>query len=236
MVTNATSKKFKGFGIWVLQIVAWVIRGLRHIFPYLALVLIVLSIAYFDGSITECKEQDIRWIGLLLQLIGFVIVLRQLNSRLRLFRKPSFLLRMKKFIEKFPSRHNKIFNLSSEAVSVTLSASRPELTINLSREASVEERIDVIEHEIKDVKKHLREMEELLGRNKAENQEEFDAVHGKIEAGHKELKRLIDEAVVGGVNMEWAGIVYFMVGIVLATISSEISLFLGHGRQCDLSV
>ena len=234
MATNITSKKLKGFPIWARQVVIWAIRGLRNSFPYLFIIIVIFSIVYLDDSITNGKEQDIRWNGLLLQIIGFVIVLRQLNARLRLFRKPSFLLRMKDFFEDFPSIHNKIFNVSVDPITLTVNISKPEVNIDLDSDAPVEKRIKVLEGEIRNVKQRLRETETSLSNHKAESKGALVEVRQQIDSSHNEIKQLMDEAVVGGINLEWVGIVYFILGIVLATTSPEISYYLGYAELCNI--
>ena len=68
---------------------------------------------------------------------------------------------------------------------------------------------------------------------KAESEKSLNEVRGKIKEGDNRLEQLIDKAFVGGIDLEWVGILYFVVGVVLATASSDISLYLGYAGQCS---
>ena len=193
------------------------------------------GIAYLDDSITDCKEQDIRLMGLLFQIVGFAIVVRQLNARRRLFRKPSFFLRTQTFLKRFPSPFSKTIDLSPGPMSAEVGISKAELTLRPGPDASLDTRMELLEREIDGLRQRLRETDKYLGDHQAESKRSLDEIRERIESGHNELRRLIDEAVAGDLNLERIGILYFVAGVCLATASSEISIYLGYVGQCSLS-
>ena len=224
---NTSSNKWKGLRTWIRQVATWTGRGLKTVFPYASLVIVICGIMYFDSSLTTSKEQDIRWFGLLFQIIGFAIVLRQLNARLRLFRRPSFLSRIKKYFASFPSPYGKAISVSASSVMVEFGVSSAELSLGLSPDITLEQRVDILAREIENLTQRLRKTESSLGNHKVESKRSFDEVHENISSKHNELRKLVDEAIIAGINLEWVGIVYFIVGICLATTSSDISAYLG---------
>ena len=223
---NAKSKELKKFHIWRRQVVTWMAHGLKNAIPYAILLAILFGIVYFDGSITNCKEQDIRWIGLLLQIIGFTIVVLQLDSRRRLFSKPSFFSRIKDYWKSFPSPFEKTVDIAVHASSGVPSVSA-NLRTSPGPDTTVEGRIKILESEIEELRQQLAETNRTLGDHKAESKRSSDKIREEMKLGDRNLANLIDEAVVGGISLEWIGILYFIIGIILTTASSDISTHLG---------
>ena len=232
---NAKSKELRRFRTWVRQIVTWAARGFKNAIPYALLVIILFGIVYLDDSVANCKERDIRWVGLLLQIAGFTIVVLQLDTRRRLFRKPSFFSRIRDYWKSFPSPFVKTVNISMHA-----SAGAPSMSVTLRTKpgpnTTLERRIEILESEIEKLRQHLRKTDRTLSDYKAESKRSFDEVREEVSSGDNKLEQLMDEAIVGGINLEWVGVVYFITGIFLATAASDISVHLGYVGQCNLPV
>ena len=187
---------------------------------------------FFESEFTGCKERDIRWLGLLLQVLGFVVVARQLTTLRRLFRKPSFLLRITNYWGSFPSRYIKKIAVAANVVSgpATVAGS---ISVKASANAPLEKRVELLESEIGGVKQNLSRVQTALSSHQTASRESMDQVREEIRTGIEKLEKLMDQAVVGGIVLEWAGIIYFLAGIVLATGAPEISVLLGYTRQCS---
>ena len=230
---NAKTKELKRFRTWFRQVRSWTAHGLKNAIPYALLVAILFGILYLDDSITSCKEQDIRGVGLLFQIAGFTIIVLQLDTRRRLFRKPSFLSRITAYWRSFPSPFVKTVNISMHA-----SAGVPSVSASLRTKpgpnTTLERRIEILEDEVEELRQHLRKTDRTLSDHKAESKRSFDEVQEEIRLGDNKLEKLIDEAIVGGIGLEWIGILYFIVGITLATGSADISIHLGYAGQCSL--
>ena len=67
-------------GLWIRQVATWVKIALKHTFPYAVLAIVSYTILFFPSVIFDCKESEIRWLGLIFQIIGILVVLRQLDS------------------------------------------------------------------------------------------------------------------------------------------------------------
>ena len=226
---NAKSKELKKFRDWLRQVLNWLAHGVKSISLYVLLGIILFAIVYFDSSIASCKEKDIRWIGLLFQVAGFTIVVLQMDTLRKLFRKPSFFSRIKNYWRSFPSPYIRTVSISAHAVGgvASLSAS---LSVRPAGDATLERRIEFLESEIEDLRRHMQKTDRNLTDYKAESEKSLNEVRGKIKEGDNRLEQLIDKAFVGGIDLEWVGILYFVVGVVLATASSDISLYLGACR------
>ena len=79
----------------------------------------------------------------------------------------------------------------------------------------------------------IRVVEKALNRHKEDNRNSLETVREENRKRHESLQRLVDEAVVGGIHLEWVGIWYLLVGVVLATTAPEIAILNGYGGQCS---
>ena len=227
--------RFSRLRSWTSQVVLWIARGLQYTILYVLLAAILFAIVYFDVAIANCKEQDIRLVGLLLQVVGFTIVVLQLVTRRRLFRKPSLVARLAAYLKRFPSLSAKTVIIGGH-VGAVVGTTAARLRVKSGAETSLEQRMEILESEVEELIENLRKVSSALSDHKAECGRSFDEVRQEMTAANSRLEELIDEAVVGRIELEWIGVLYFIVGISLATASSEVSTYLGFLEQCGLPV
>ena len=84
------------------------------------------------------------------------------------------------------------------------------------------------------MRRNLRDVDKALKRHKDDNRNSLEKMREENRRKLEGLELLVDEAVVGGIHLEWVGILYLLVGIVLATIAPEIAVLRGYGGQCNL--
>ena len=99
--------------------------------------------------------------------------------------------------------------------------------------SSLEGRIEALEGEVEDLRGEISAVEKALSQHKDDSRNSLEAMREENRTRHESLERLVDEAVVGGIHLEWVGIWYLLVGIVLATAAPEIAVFSGYGGQCN---
>ena len=230
---NPNSKTFKGFRVWMRQTATWVTHGFKSTLPYVILMGILFGIAYIDSPITNCKERDIRWIGLFFQIFGFMIVVHQLDTRRRLFRMPSFLSRIGSFWKSFPSPYVRTVNISAHAIGGLAGTLSARLSIKPGPNTSLEKRMQFLENEIQDIRNHVQDTVRTFGDHKAETKRSLEKMREEMRLGDDKLQQLINDAVVGGIKLEWVGILYFLTGVFLSTASSDIAVYLDFVAQCN---
>ena len=81
--------KFKNVGSWIIEVIKWAAYGIRTALPYMILIGVLYCVSFY--TIADCKEKEIRLVGLCFQIIGFLLVAWQLINLSRLFSKPSAL-------------------------------------------------------------------------------------------------------------------------------------------------
>lgn len=208
-------------------------HGIKSSSLYVFLGIVLFAFVYFDSSITGCKEQDVRWIGLLFQVVGFTIVIMQLDTRRKLFKKPSIFSKIENYWRSFPSPFFRTISNSGHGIGGVAGSVSVSLRVRPAGNGTLERRIEFLESEIEDLKRQMQETDRYLREYRAESEKSLDEVREQMREGDNRLERLIDKAFVGGINLEWVGILYFIVGVVLATASSDISLYLGYDGRCN---
>ena len=184
-----------------------------------------------DKQVSDCKEIEVRWLGLMFQIIGVLVVVRQLDDRLKLFRKPSVLSSIRNYWRRFPSRDTKNINLSAHFSGALKGNAR--ISVRRRSNSSLESRVEALEGEVEDLRRDIRVVEKALNRHKEDNRNSLETMREENRRSHESLERLVDEAVVGGIHLEWVGVLYLLVGIVLATTAPEIAILNGYGGQCS---
>lgn len=229
---QSMTKSRKRMGLWIRQVASWVKMGLKHIFPYTILAVVSCAILFFPNVIEDCKETEVRWLGLGFQIIGILVVVRQLSGRLTLFRKPSFLSSIKNYFRRFPSRYTKNITLSAHSSLGALSGSA-RIRVGRRSNSSLESRVESLEGEVEELRRDIRVVGKSLDRHKEDNRNSLETMREENRRGQENLKKLVDDAVVGGIHLEWIGILYLLVGIVFATMAPEIATLSGYGGQCS---
>ena len=227
--STVTTKTPKKLGLWMRQIARWIMERIKKVVPYAILGAASWVVISFGSGFSDCKEVEIRWLGLVFETIGFVVVVWQLIGRQRLFGKPSFWSTILKGV---PSRHARRISLSAHA-----SAGAPTVSARLSLRpgpsSSMERRIEILEQGIEELKTDMRELKKSVRRDKEEHRSSLEEVRHELRTSSERLDKLLDEAVAGGIHLEWVGVVYFIAGVVLATAAPEISFWSGHPGQCS---
>ncbi len=229
---NLKSIGLKNFWVWIREIRTWAWDGFRSAFPYLVLIFILYGVYCYEGSITGYKARDIRLIGLCFQIFGFVLVARQLRDIRALFGKPSIVSRIADYVKSFPSRHLKKFSLEAQFNAEAMTTSRLRIRVKPGPNATLERRVELLENAVENVEEELGKVGLDLGSVRSESQQSLEELRQETTKEVGNNRRLIDNAVGGGLLLEWVGIIYFLIGTVLATIAPELSALLGYVGQC----
>ena len=186
----------------------------------------------FDATVFECKEQDIRYLGLAFQLAGFASVAFGILKIRQHFGKPTLLSRIGDYWRGRPRLHRETHHLKAEGLSATVSMGRARAYVSPGPKSSLERRVELLESTVKTLHKEVGE----LGSRQASHEKETSAALKK-EAGERQsaddsLKKSLDSAIADGVYLDWLGVMLFILGVVLATGSAEIAPLLEHPSAC----
>lgn len=229
--TNNRTREPKPLKIWMREISVWTGHGLKLVLPYIVLLVALYLTFNIDRLVIDCKELEIRLTGLILQALGFLIVVFLLTNVRKLFQKPPILSQIKSFVEGFPSRRPKMVRISAEISSGASSVSA-RLSVRPGTNAALIRRVELLERDVEKTIKNLVDLKEKLNSYDSENKRFIEAFRIEFEARERNLRNLLDEAVVGGIYWELVGVLYFLVGVVLTTVAPEIAVHLGQNPQC----
>lgn len=170
-------------------------------------------------------EVQFRVAGLIFQLLGLSVVVWGLSDARKLFRRSGI---GRGFLEWcrtlghvfFPPKPKRAYVDVGGTSHVSLSAA------STKQEHGVD---DSIEGRMKRLEQRIDSVDADIRRLHAEGQKDREVVRKRIDAetaaradGDQQLKRHLEEAVIGGIHIEILGLVYLFVGIVLATVPGEL--------------
>ena len=202
-----------GKPLWLWLFVAGVIALVCYLFP-----------------VEAEPASRVRWTGILLQLAGVGTVWVGLDESRRLFGRPSMVRGAMQYLRSwwlvlFPPKTDYLHaeGLSPGAPEV----GRPSVTLHDKAGQTLEDRMAVLESEMKrlngdlsklrrDVRQEHRELAGQLERESAENR-----------ARDEELEKKLETAIIGGIQLEAAGVWFLIVGIVLAHAPEEVVWLFG---------
>ena len=210
----------------------WAWNGIRDVFLYLFFVGVLCAVFFFEDPIFGCKERDIRLIGLGLQITGFLSVASQLTNISRLFNNPSVLSRVINRLKSLPSPYIKDVLLEAQIMSGSASIYEASARVRHNRNATLVERLKILENSLDSFEENLQKVRNDLRDFRTEIQQSLEETYEKIRKELATVENLVNEAVGGGVHIQWVSIIHFLTGVVLATTAPELSAWLGFGGQC----
>lgn len=222
---SKTEKFPKKLGLWLRQIVTWVNVGLMNVLPYIPIIAVAFAIVCIDTWAMYYKEVGIRYIGMSFQVIGFILVLQQLEGRLKIFRRPSVWSSISSYLRSFPSSKSKIHRVSASSISAKLAGyGSARARLIPSPNSSLKKRLKILEDDMENIRKDVTTMEETLSEYKSGNEESIEEMRQESTNRFEKLEAIMDETLVGSIPLERVGIWYFLVGVVLATAAPELSV------------
>lgn len=213
----------------------WLLEGFIGICPILIFIILLLTvIMVFKPQIVSlgCREQGIRILGMILQLLGFGGVAYGLRQASNLFQKTSSINKIKEYFKRFPSPKNQTTHLRASNITSTSEVTSPRLTQTAGPKATLEYRIGLLETQSKEQNERVGDLEGELQNAKSKLKNTIDLEKEERVSGDIETKKMMAEAAVGGIHIEWYSLLCFVIGIILASASPEISSFFGHLSSC----
>lgn len=233
--TGAKTKTESRKPLWVYlkHCAAHLWLGIRALWPFwfgiFALVVLVSIV-----SILGCREKDIRLLGMFLQLAGFLTVAKGLRDSGRLFKKPTVRQRMALYFKGFPrsSVKNQIISAQGSTVIAMTGSGRGMVSPGVN--TPLEKRVEMLEERTKNL---FSEVGELGGKLKAQSDELTLKITEEVterKAGQRAFEEQLERAVIGGIHVEWSGVIFFITGIILASASPELSDLLLDSGICGI--
>ena len=145
---------------------------------------------------------------------------------------PLSLSRIATYWRKFPSPFNKNIELAVGFSGIGSVNFDVRLKAVPGPHATLEKRVNFLESEIKDLQGDLNMVNSTLNSQKEESRKSLEELRSDTTKDMKQIKELLNNAVVGEIHLDWIGIFYLLAGIVLASGAPEIAGMVGHEVGC----
>lgn len=231
--TSAKGKTESRKPLWVYfkQCAVHFWLGISALWPFWFAIFSLLAV-YSIISVLGCRERDIRLLGMVLQLFGFLTVAKGMRDSGRLFKKPTVRERVALYFRGFPRRSVKNQFISGLGTSSKGMLGSGRGMVSPGQDTTLEKRVEMLEERTKNL---FVEVGELGGKLR----KQWDELTLKIteeaterKAGHRAFEEQLETAVIGGIHIEWWGVVFFIFGIIFASASPELSGLLGNAGNC----
>jgi hypothetical protein len=233
MATESLLKRirtwFSFLARWLWEVTIWFACEARL---FWLMVVGVLSVAVLCFVFVPCLERQIRLISLGLQLIGFGTVAWGLREARKLFRKPTFLQGLAEWFRRFPRFGPRNTITGVGAASLGLSTASGRGRVSAGSGTPIERRVEILEQSYASLFDEVGTLTDVVKRDTDELRSASQVEAEARKAADKAIEARLDEAVVGGLHLEFVGLFFFLVGMILSAVSPEISSVLGEPASC----
>jgi len=167
------------------------------------------AVAY---TVAQTLQQQITYSGTILQVLGLGTVAVGLRKSRRLFKRPGFFSRLAEVFAK-----PRTANLSGDSPGLSLDVASPWIKNTLPSDATTEQRLAALEHRLDQIETFARAQEKKRTEEIADLQKNLESEATERDRETSGLRELIETAVIGGLRLEQAGLVWIAVGVVMGT-------------------
>ncbi|MGZ8921892.1 MAG: hypothetical protein ACXW0M_00895 [Methylosarcina sp.] len=204
--------------------VVWLAK-LRKAWIALFVLLLVLSGAFL---LPGQPDDQLRYAGLVLQLLGVGTVAYLLRDKRVIFKRKSLLTFLTDWAKARPKFRPGVITLqASETVLDKISAqARISIWRDAGEGASVEQRLNVIEANLITLDDNHRDLAVRTDKVYAQLTDELAVERQQREKADRETTEKLEKFGADGLHIEATGIFWLIIGIVLATIPTELTRIL----------
>lgn len=214
------------------MITTWLVRLFRWLFlepgrVWATMIGIALPFVVFCLIFSDW-EHRVRWTGLALQLLGIATVAIGLSETRKLFGRPSLLDAGREWFKRRPKIRQDV-RVPITGVMATAEAGdflSANGTVHPAPNTPLEERVQRLEGKVNELSRKASENEMALEEEKRSRATALADERYARGAGDEKVKRQLEEACVGGLYLETMGLVWLVVGVILATASVDVDKWL----------
>lgn len=193
--------------------------GVREAWPFW-LILLIFVTCYSSISLFGFAEPTIRLTGMAFQMIGFIMTVWQIIVTRKALNLPTWWAGIRNYFSGFPSATNVISASGTATASLTASA-----TVEIIRNPKLElkDRVERLEHEIDSLRREVGRIDSENARKIAGLESQLREKANELQTQVNEVRSRFESLIGGGTTANVVGIVYFVVGLILASASVELS-------------
>lgn len=184
-----------------------------------------LAILWGAVAVTSGPAAAGRHGGAVLELLGFVVAAYGLQEKVaQVTDRPGLRERVAGWLRGAQRRIKMVFGwkpprqtISAPAARVTVEAPDVHVRTTAAPDATLDERVDNLEREVGRIRDWVRDLDEDLHQTRAEINAEIDDVRSDLRDVEDELEDLVRRLAVGSLHWEATGLLWFALGVVIAT-------------------
>lgn len=189
-----------------------------------------------DGFLSQpdCGERIVRFCALLLQIVGFTLVVRGILGARATFGQKTLTAGIKQYFRRFPKRTRRgvavISGTGNINVSVVLIATG---TVWPSADSDLTTRVNVLQAILERLDKEVAKIPGEFTTVRSELNESLRTETTAREEAFATLKALSESASIGDARLDLFGVACFVFGAILGSLSPEIAHALGAAPTCS---
>jgi hypothetical protein len=208
-------------GNWLTRFWSWVKEATML---WLAITVLVGALAI--ALLPTLNESRVRIVGLVLQLCGIMTVAQGISETRRFFGRPSLLSLWRNWVNRFPPFHRKIIMATVAGTMELSGAAQAHVWSNSGPDASIEERVAILEKNLLRVRDTTYEVQQKLDDESRSRENALVTERQLREAADSEIRNKLEATETGGLNLSLVGVVWLSVGLIFSTVPTEIVRFL----------
>ena len=186
----------------------------------------VVAVVYFWPG-EYALDGRVRWAGMLLQLAGLGFVIKGLIELQKVFNQGVSQLiraRLLRFKHIFFPPPPLIISATGLAAGSSRMSGHATLSVNRS-DATTEERIEQLETRLQDLTERVASERQEERKRWNEFDAQLSTERQARQRDSSDVKHTVEKATIGGVGLEFVGVVYLFFGIILAT-TPELAVYI----------
>lgn len=203
---------------------AWVWEGK---FLYLFIIL-VTSIFQLDNINIGFKPVDnVRFWGLILQLIGTLTIVYSLKDRLILFKGQGLLKFFGDYFKNVPIRKkNRKVSINATSFSSSFATAKARIRKDINSISEIEDIINYFNEEVKYLHERVHETNLQLNSKVADLNTSITSLKNDFSTQITQTKQLLSDSAISNIWLESFGIACIFVGLILGTIPDIVVKFI----------
>jgi len=183
-------------------------------FPEILCLLVAIGIAVWSKN-----EVAIRWTGIVLQLFGVFEAAYGIRQTRKLFKRPTF---GRQWLAERPRKLTPISGVGN-AAGFSLVRSRGRARTGVPPGATIQQRLARLEQNYETIFDELGTETSVLRAKDAEIEEKLRSEEGERKTGDSTVSNQLAETAIGGLRLQFSGVMLLLAGIIMGTASPEIA-------------
>lgn len=201
------------------------IAELKNAWPtWLALVGLIAS--FFLGWLfSSTTAAAIRYSGMLLQFLGLALVATGLSELRSFFGRPSLREKLYKWLQQVAAAFRPPKPISLKAAdTMHLTTSLDAVLIRKAGpDTPLEKRVSILEENLDRLREELDDKVKRLRQDVGKLRQEINSESEARRAENQKLNKSIEKVAVGGLHLEYIGVLWLFLGIIASTIPDELA-------------